>query len=133
MSLSKILFDLRLDADEESLMFKSRDIYNAKTIIRRDILDSLSSIQTLMKKLNENENWDFNYKISCVNKLTHLFFSRSSFQKILQFNSEVLIMNYTYKINRYRMSLLIIIDQIDLNIIFYVAFAFIDHEYTSDY
>jgi hypothetical protein len=55
IQLFKILSRLRLNADEESLMFKTRDIYNTKAKIRREELDSLSSVQALMKQLNEEK------------------------------------------------------------------------------
>jgi hypothetical protein len=44
-----------------------------------------------------------------------------------------LMMKCIYKINRYRMSLFVIIDQTELNIIFYVAFVFMTHEHFSNY
>jgi hypothetical protein len=58
---------------------------------------------------------------------------KDSSRKILQSNHETLIMNCIYKINRYRMSLFVIIDQTKFNIIFYVAFAFMTREHFSDY
>ena len=42
-------------------------------------------------------------------------------------------MNVIYKTNRYKISLLIIIDVICLSIIFYVAFYFMKRENYSDY
>ncbi len=52
---------------------------------------------------------------------------------MLKRNSEILIMNCIYKINRYKMSLLIIIEIIALNIFFFVNFCFIATKKTSDY
>jgi len=46
---------------------------------------------------------------------------------------EVILMNCIYKINKYKMSLLIIIKVIALNIIFYVAFYFMKGENYIDY
>jgi hypothetical protein len=45
----KILFILRLKANEENLIYKTRDIYNVKTKIERDTLDDLFLVQALMK------------------------------------------------------------------------------------
>ena len=42
-------------------------------------------------------------------------------------------MNYIYKINKYKMSLLIIIEVTCLNISFFVAFYFMKNESFSDY
>ena len=54
-------------------------------------------------------------------------------QLLLLKNFEVLIMNCIYKTNKYKMFLLIIIDVISLNIIFYVEFCFMKDENFSDY
>ena len=45
-------------------------------------------------------------------------------QKLLRENHEILLINCIYKINKYKMLLLIIIEVISLNIIFYVNFCF---------
>ena len=42
-------------------------------------------------------------------------------------------MNCIYKTNRYRMPLFVIIEQTELNIIFYVAFVFMTNEHTENY
>ena len=54
-------------------------------------------------------------------------------QKLLRENHEFLLINCTYKINKYKMSLLIIIKIISLNIIFYVNFDFMKKEYYNNY
>jgi len=54
-------------------------------------------------------------------------------QKLLYLNIKILIINCIYKINKYKMSLLIIIKIIILNIIFYVAFYFIKSENYNNY
>ncbi len=52
---------------------------------------------------------------------------------MLKHNSEILIMNCIYKINHYKMLLLIIIEIIVLNIFFFVEFCFIKVEKTANY
>jgi hypothetical protein len=51
ISLAKILSTLRLN--NEKFIFKTRDLYNLKTKIRRTELDSLTSIEALMRQLDE--------------------------------------------------------------------------------
>ncbi len=46
---------------------------------------------------------------------------------------EIILMNCIYKINKYKMSLLIIIVIIILNIIFYIMFCFMKDENYSNY
>jgi len=52
---------------------------------------------------------------------------------MLKRNSEVLIMNCIYKINRYKMSLLIITEVTALNTSFFVGFCFMEAEKTANY
>ena len=123
IAFAQILSILRLDKKEENSMFKSQNIYNAKMKIRRKKLDALTFVQILMKQLNE-KNWMFRYDIDENDQILILFFNRVFSQKMLKLNSEILIMNCTYKINIYKMSLLIITKQTAINIIFYVTFVF---------
>jgi hypothetical protein len=51
----KILFTLRVDSNAVNSLIKSKDIYNIKTQIRRDVLKLLTSIQTLMQKLDKED------------------------------------------------------------------------------
>ncbi len=52
---------------------------------------------------------------------------------MLKRNNEIFIMNCIYKINRYKMLLLIIIKIIVLNIFFFVNFYFMTAKKISDY
>ncbi len=157
IALSKILFSLRLSHAElsnnhaessnnhaessnnrminsnDNSLIRSRDVYNLKTELRRNELDSLSSMQALMNQLNTND-WFFAYQKNRRDQITHLFFFfiRSS-QIMFKNNFEVLVMNCTYKINKYKMSLFIVSDQIALHKIFYVAFCFMTKKKQNDY
>ena len=52
---------------------------------------------------------------------------------ILKYNCEVLILDATYKTNRYKLLLLVITGVTALNTSFYVGFAFMKAEHTPDY
>ncbi len=107
---------------------RSRDIYNVKQIIRRKILESLTLTQFLLNNLNR-DNWYYKYRIiSLTHEIIHLFFVKKHTSKLLKNNWKVLLMNCTYKINQYKLSLLVIVDHISLSIIFYVDFAFLTRE-----
>jgi hypothetical protein len=67
------------------------------------------------------------------NHIIHLFFVKMSSEILLKTNYEVLIMNCTYKTNRYKLSLLIISEQTAMHINFYVTFCFMQTEITTDY
>ena len=62
-----------------------------------------------------------------------MFFARKSSQELLKINYEVLILDATYKTNRYKLPLLIITGVTALNTSFYAAFAFMSAENTEDY
>ncbi len=100
--------------------------------MRRDALNSLTSIQILIHEFDQND-WNFQLQKNDQDQITHLFFSKDSSQELLKTNYEVLIMNCTYKINKYKMSLMIISDQTLMHINFYVIFCFMTQETTVDY
>ncbi len=113
-------------------LVKTQDVYNIKTQMRRDKLESMTSMQALMHQLDEND-WIYAFQKDRLNQITHLFFSKKSSQSILKINYEILIMNCTYKTNRYKMSLMIISDQIALHKNFYVVFCFMTKKKQNDY
>jgi hypothetical protein len=137
----RILSTLRLDefANVDNSMIKSRNIYNLRAQLRRDDLRSLTLIQILMRELNEND-WTFSFQKNSQNQIIHLFFVKNISKELLKSNFEMLIMNCTYKINkydlimskwrkseliiRYKISLLIISEQTALHTNFYVVFCF---------
>jgi hypothetical protein len=115
-----------------NLMIRSRDIYNMKAQLRRDELDFMTSIQALMHQLTDDD-WFFAFQKNRRNQINHFFFSKKSSQIILKVNYEILVMNCTYKTNKYKMSFFIISDQIALHKNFYVAFCFMTKEKQNDY
>ncbi len=129
---TQILTHLRLDANQKNPFFTRHDVYNVKNQQRRQALDVLNSVQTLLQNL-KHEFWFWQYEKNELDRIIKLFFSRSSCCDMLTCNSEILIMNCIYKINCYKMSLLIIIEVIALNIFFFVEFCFMTVEKTANY
>ena len=99
-------------------MFKKQNIYNAKQEIKRQRLKALTFIQTLMKNL-DRDDWYFCFTTDKRDQVTQLFFFRILSMKILKLNFEMLVMNCIYKINKFKISLLIITKQTDINTSFY--------------
>jgi hypothetical protein len=102
----KVKAILRRENDE--FCSTSKDIYNAKAKIKVDNLGSLSSVEVILNELTDN-----NYKIDFLcdeeNRLVSLFFAHEqTVQSLLQYNS-VLLMDSTYKTNRFGLPLLHII------------------------
>ena len=127
-----ILTYLRLNNNEENFLFMWYNIYNTKTHLQRQTLDVLSSIQTLLQNL-KRENWFWQYEKNKLDKIIKLFFSQLSYSNLLKLNSKILLINCTYKTNCYKMLLLIIVEVISLNIIFYIEFYFMSAKKTANY
>ena len=116
-------------------MIKPRDIYNLKAQLRREALGPLTPIQALIRELDQSDDWlcQMQKNEEDRNQITHLFFVKGSSRTFLKSNYEVLIMDCTYKTNRYKMPLLIISGQTALHTNFYVAFCFMASETKFDY
>ncbi len=123
---AQVFIFMRLE--DEDCILRSRDIYNVKQFIRRNTLELLTSIQYFLKFLNR-DNWYYKYRIiSIAHEIIHLFFVEKHTSKLLKNNWKVFFMNCIYKINKYKFSLLVIVDHISLSITFYVDFAFLTRE-----
>jgi hypothetical protein len=115
--ISNSIIDVNFSNSENSWvinsMFRSKDIYNFKAKLRREVLNSLIFVQALIRELNENsDDWTYQMRKNedDCNQITHLFFVKESSRSFLQFNYEMLIMNCIYKTNRFKMFFLIISD-----------------------
>ena len=78
-------------------MIKNRDVYNKRQRIQKRNLDKLIPIQALVLTL-------FNTEIS----VEHLFFAGRLSERILKINWDVILSDFTYKTNHYRMPLCVI-------------------------
>ena len=133
ITFATIFISFRLsDNDSENFLFKSKNIYNARTAIRKRALSLLTSIQALLKFLDQTKYY-LQYEKNEADQITRLFFFKNFFQQILSVNLEILLMNCIYKINKYRLSLLVICDVTTINTIFYVIFCFLSSEYIENY
>ena len=130
-------------------MFISRDIYNFRAQLRRNALGSLTPIQSLIQEFDKSD-WVYELQTNDENQVSltrtgqlklqtndenqsdrQSFFSKCSTQTLLKANPEFLVMDCTYKTNRFKMPLLIIGGQAALHTTFYVAFCFM-HEKTNE-
>ena len=89
--------------------------------------------QTLLHVLKKN-NWFVKFQLKKkTNRVQRLFFVNKHVQKILCKNFEMLIMNCIYKINKYEMSLFVIMNFIALKTNFYINFAFLKSEKKTNF
>lgn len=127
-----MLYNLNRNHEEDPIWTK-RDIQNAKYKIRQRMLEGLTPTQALLKWLHASDEWYVVFLKDSRDRVTHLFFSRKSCHKMLKENWEVVIMDATYKTNRYKLPLLIITGVNALGGSFYVAFCFLAGEQFEDY
>ena len=98
-SIKQILSGLRFDDDKENSIVKPLDIYNIRAKHRREELRLYNAVQTLMLELSEEESWYTKHTVDHHDRITKLFFAKTSAQKILKLNYEILLMNCIYKTN----------------------------------
>jgi len=116
-----------------SSLLTPQDIYNAKKKIRGERLGKYTPTQALLKHL-DHDNWFVKVKLRKDTKeIRRLFFINKKSGHILSKNSEILIMDCTYKTNKYRMPLLTIVGHTSIGITFHVGFAFLESERPEDY
>ena len=127
----QILSSLRLDNPD--LRLDIEDIYNGKAVLRRRKLNYKSPIRALMEELSRQEDWSMEFLEDDIHRLTHLFSSHTESLQLLALNSEVLIMDYIYKTNRFNMPLLNIIGITSLGKNFWVVFCFLCSEKEGDF
>lgn len=117
------------------------DIYNERQLYKQEKLGGLTPVQALLRDLEvfnetkncDNEKYVIEYTLDSDNRVDFLFFSHPLSLAMLRKNYEVLLIDATYKTNKYRMPLLHVSGRDGLNRSFDVAFAFMKGETTADY
>ncbi|CAH1770883.1 10294_t:CDS:1, partial [Entrophospora sp. SA101] len=115
-----------------SSMATSRTIYNTLHSIREERLDGRTPIQALFDKLQESD-FEFDYQHDHQNHITHLFFAHRISIALTRTYPVVLLLDCTYKTNRYRMPLLNVVGMTSFNTTFFSCFAFLKDEKEADY
>nr|CAG8652006.1 14323_t:CDS:1 [Entrophospora candida] len=115
-----------------SSMATSRTIYNTLHSIREERLDGRTPIQALFDKLQESD-FEFDYQRDHQNHITHLFFAHRISIALTRTYPVVLLLDCTYKTNRYRMPLLNVVGMTSFNTTFFSCFAFLKDEKEADY
>ncbi len=124
--------NLQVNLNEKNSIIKIRDMYNRKQQIEHQIMSNLIFTQALLQKLFVRKHW-FVRHVLFFESLKILFFAKFICQRMMFLNWKILIIDCTYKTNKYEMSLCIIFEIIVLNTIFYVVFAFISSKHANSY
>ena len=118
-------------ADPEILL-TVQDIYNEHKLICLEKLAGQSLIEALFYELQQG-NFFIGHKTHLDGNVTHLFFASPASIELWKCYSEVLLMDCTYKTNRFNMPLLNIMGSTGLNTSFFIGFAFLSSEMDKDY
>jgi hypothetical protein len=120
--------------NSEFLIIK-RDIYNKRANVRRDKLSGLFPIHALLRfvLISDKAYKEFTSAFECENgdkggPLKYLFVMHDKHIRLFKANSEILIADATYKINRFNMPLFNIVGMTLNNMSFFAASTFLFNE-----
>ncbi|XP_004292626.1 PREDICTED: uncharacterized protein LOC101300598 [Fragaria vesca subsp. vesca] len=109
-----------------------RNVYGMTAQFMRENLGGRSVIQALLDELG-GAGFYHNVKYDHHGHLTHLFFAHPTSIELTKSYSNVFVMDYTYKTNKYKMPLFEIIGVSSFNKSFYSCFVFMQKEEQEDY
>ena len=109
-----------------------RDIHNRIATTRRELREGQSSIQALVDQLHKQGFW-CRVRLDADNRLTAIFFAHPDSIAYLQCNPDVLLLDCTYKTNKYHMPLLDMVGVDSCQRSFCIAFSFLSGETEEDY
>jgi hypothetical protein len=81
----------------------------------------------------EGGEFRFNYRTDAIGRVTHLFFAHSKSLELLHKYPDVLLLDCTYRTNKFKMLLLNIVSTTCLDSNFHAAFCFLAKEEEGDY
>jgi len=105
---SKILTNLL----KKDITISIQDIYNERQANKKKLLNGLSSVQALLKALNKHGGDDpkskyyFAHKEDDRDRVKYLFFAHPESLKYFQKNPNILLIDCTYKTNKFKMPFL---------------------------
>lgn len=109
-----------------------QDVYNTLRDARLESLHGRSRLESLVDDL-AGESWTWKMKTGETGEVSHFFFTTPQAIDLLRDYPDVLLMDCTYKTNRFKMPLLVIVGVTPLSTTYYVAFAFLRGEKQEDY
>src|SRR5207248_1722038 len=110
----------------------SRDLYNARNKLRLLNLAGRSPMEALIATLDRGE-FHYNYRTDVLGRVTHLFFAHPKSVELLRRYPDVLLLDCTYRTNKFKMPLLNIVGTTCLDKNFHAAFCFLAKEEEGDY
>ena len=109
-----------------------KDVYNARGKMRREVLAGRTPIQALLDDLH-SANFQVHYQQDNDGCVSHLIFAHENSVQLTRRFHNVMIIDSTYKTNRFKMPLMSIVGVTCANSTFFSAFAFLRREQDEDY
>jgi hypothetical protein len=120
-----ILSTLRMDNPNTQVI--SQTIYNERVRLRKSELYQRPSLMCLIDILQE-AGYNFGYQCNAVDELTHLFYAHPACVKLVEKFPYTVVIDCTYKTNRFKMPMLHVVGMTSFNTSFTVAVAFLQEE-----
>ncbi len=119
-------------ATAAELPLLTRDLYNVRYQISRELLNGLTPIQALLSQLAADD-FVWEYQLDSDRRVTHLFFAYRRSLRLYSLYPEVLLLDCTYKTNRYGLPLLNMVGMTGVKLSFLVGCAFLRSESEEDF
>jgi MULE transposase domain len=110
----------------------AQDVYNVQKQVRLESLNGKTSTESLIAAISKGQ-YKYSYKTSTDGRVTYLFFAHLHSIILLNKYPEVLLLDCTYKTNRFKMPLLNIVGSTCTNKTFYISFCFMADETEESY
>ncbi|KAF0726869.1 hypothetical protein Ae201684P_010581 [Aphanomyces euteiches] len=114
------------------ILLRKSDIYNAK---RKETLKRIgcnTRTQHLLNELQKNGDY-YRHRLDMESRLSHLFFAIHEVLDVFKANYDIIMMDCTYKTNKFGMPLLNFIGVSGMNTTLHLAHCFMAGESTDDY
>ncbi|KAI1002216.1 hypothetical protein K3495_g5982 [Podosphaera aphanis] len=117
------------------LILKLKDIYDTKRVLRATELKNNTPTQVLVLVLRERHSWSHTLETNSVtSRITRLFLAHvPTARELLANNCQIIMLECTYKTNRYKMPLLNNVGQTCLGTSFNIGSCFLFAETQADY
>lgn len=127
------LLNCRFTKANEQCPIIKRDLYNLRQEYLQRQISSGTAIQTLADRLEQDSRFEYRMKKDDSNRLTHLLFIKKSCLELFKQHHDIILLDCTYKTNRYRMPLLNMAFVTNLHTTVNLGFGFMIRERESDY
>lgn len=121
-----------LQQQDPDTLVTANDIRSDRLRMKMDHLNGRSPIETLLDDLSLPE-WIYDVKRDSNNRIQYLFFAHQKQIELQLANPDVLMMDCTYRTNKYRLPLLHILGCTNLQTFFSAGFCFLRTESQLDY